>query len=85
MVNYISSGIYNVGSGEEISIHNLANKIKNVIGFKGDIIFDPNFPDGNPRKLLASSKLNNMGWTSSIKLEEGLNLTYSWFLENEAI
>lgn len=83
IINNIDSGIYNVGSGEEISIFDLANKIKEVIDFKGEIVFDTNFPDGNPRKLLDSSKLNSLGWTPSIKLDEGLKQTYKWFLENK--
>ena len=83
IINNIDSGIYNVGSGEEISIFDLANKIKEVIDFNGEIVFDTNFPDGNPRKLLDSSKLNSLGWTPSIKLDEGLKQTYKWFLENK--
>lgn len=83
IINNIDSGIYNVGSGEEISIFDLANKIKEVINYKGEIVFDTNFPDGNPRKLLDSSKLNSLGWTPSIKLDEGLQQTYKWFLENK--
>ena len=84
ILNNIDSGIYNVGSGEEISIFDLAKKIKNIVGFKGEIIFDSDFPDGNPRKLLDSSKLNKLGWTSRIKLDEGLIMTYKWFLKNNA-
>lgn len=80
--NNITTGIYNVGSGEEVSILKLANTIKSIIGFKGDLNFDKNFPDGNPRKLLDSSKLKNLGWAPAIGLEQGLKKTYSWFLSN---
>ena len=74
--------LLNVGSGYEISIKDLAEKIKTIIEFKGDILFDESRPDGNPRKLLDSSKINSHGWKSKISLDEGLMNTYSWFNEN---
>ncbi len=76
--------LLNVGSGEEISIKELAYKIKKIIGYKGDIEFDTKFPDGNPRKFLDSSKINSLGWKSKISLDHGLNLTYEWYLDNIA-
>ena len=74
--------ILNVGSGEEISIKELAIKIKSVIDFQGDLKFDQTKPDGNPRKLLDSSKINDLGWFSEVSLDDGLIKTYEWFLKN---
>ena len=80
--NDVSIDLLNVGSGDEISILDLANKIKNVIGFEGKIELDKSKPDGNPRKLLDSSKLNKLGWQSETTLVEGLTKTYNWYQEN---
>ena len=80
--NDISIDLLNVGSGDEISILDLANEIKNVIGFEGKIELDKSKPDGNPRKLLDSSKLNKLGWHSETTLVEGLTKTYNWYQEN---
>ena len=80
--NDISIDLLNVGSGDEISILDLANEIKNVIGFEGKIELDKSKPDGNPRKLLDSSKLNKLGWQSETTLVEGLTKTYNWYQEN---
>ena len=74
--------IINVGSGEEISIMNLINKIKEIVDYKGEIIFDDSMPDGNPRKLLDSSKINKLGWKSTTSLDEGLSQTYKWYINN---
>ncbi len=81
--NNIVNGTYNIGSGEEVSIYDLAQKIKKVIKFNGEINFDSNYPDGNPRKLLDTNKLINLGWSPKIFLDEGLNKTYDWYLKNE--
>ena len=75
--------LINVGTGEEISIVDLANLIKNIIGFEGNIQTDLSMPDGNPRKLLDSSLINKMGWKYSINLENGLEKTYDWYLKNK--
>ena len=80
--NDVSIDLLNVGSGDEISILDLANKIKNVIGFEGKIELDKSKPDGNPRKLLDSSKLNKLGWHSETTLVEGLTKTYNWYKQN---
>jgi len=80
--NDIEVDLLNIGSGEEVSINDLIYKIKDVVEFSGDIAFDPNMPDGNPRKLLDSSKVNGLGWKPSIRLEEGLVSTYTWFVNN---
>ena len=78
----VETDLLNVGSGNEITIKNLAEKIKKVIDYQGELIFDRSMPDGNPRKLIDSQKINNLGWEPSIDLDEGLKITYSWFLEN---
>ncbi len=70
----------NVGSGEDITIKELALTIAKVIGYEGAIDFDPTKPDGTPRKLMDSTRLNNLGWQASVSLEEGLRLAYSDFL-----
>lgn len=74
--------LLNVGSNHEISINSLAQKIKKTIGYEGDLIFDNSMPDGNPRKLLDSSKLFNMGWKPTVNIDEGLSKTYNWYLKN---
>tara|TARA_B110000914_G_C15469498_1_gene449946 strand:+ start:262 stop:1188 length:927 start_codon:yes stop_codon:yes gene_type:complete len=80
--NEINDDLINVGSGHEISIYDLGLLIKKVIGYEGDIVFDSSKPDGNPRKLLDSTLINSLGWNSSMKLEEGLSNTFSWFKKN---
>jgi len=69
----------NVGSGVDVSIRQLAEKMKQVIGFKGKLKFDSSKPDGPPRKLIDVTKLSKMGWNYQIELEDGLKLTYEWF------
>ena len=78
----IEIDLINVGSGYEISIKELAEKIKKVISFEGELSFDAEKPDGNPRKLLDSTKINDLGWKSKTDLDSGLKTSYEWFLEN---
>jgi GDP-L-fucose synthase len=80
--NNVEKELINVGSSEEISIKDLANLIKDITSYSGKIIFDENMPDGNPRKLLDSSFLHDLGWSSKIGLQDGLTRTYKWFVEN---
>lgn len=80
--NKISQDLLNIGSGQEITIKNLAMKIKKIIGYEGSLDFDSSKPDGNPRKLLDSSAINKLGWKSSISLDEGLEKSYEWYLNN---
>ena len=80
--NEIEDSILNVGSGDEVSIKSIAENIKQVIQYKGVLSFDTSKPDGNPRKLLNSSKMLNYGWKSEIQLFDGLESTYKWFQEN---
>ncbi|MEP9373358.1 GDP-L-fucose synthase [Mesorhizobium sp. KR1-2] len=82
--NFSDEAPINVGSGAEISIRGLANAIRDVVGYQGDLIFDASKPDGTPRKLADISKLEGMGWRPRIGLGEGLASTYDWFLANVA-
>jgi GDP-L-fucose synthase len=83
MNNYNDSEIINIGVGEDVSIKELAETIKEEVGFKGEITWDTSKPDGTPRKLLDVSKLKALGWEPSVSLEEGIKKTYEWFLENK--
>ena len=78
----VEADLINVGTGEEISILDLATLIKETVGFEGEILTDMSMPDGNPRKLLDSSLINKLGWNSSINLKTGIEQTYNWFKEN---
>ena len=80
--NDINEKLLNVGSGKEITIKNLSNLIKEIVGFEGKLNFDSSKPDGNPRKLLDSSKIFNLGWEPKIDLNIGLDTTYKWYLES---
>ncbi|MDP3181523.1 MAG: GDP-L-fucose synthase [Desulfobaccales bacterium] len=80
MENYEGSEIVNVGVGQDLSIRELAELVAQVVGFKGELAFDPSKPDGTPRKLLEVSRLHAMGWRAQMPLEEGLRRTYEWFL-----
>lgn len=73
---------YNIGTGIDYSIKELANIIKSIVGYDGKILWDTNKPDGTPRKLLDSSRFLNFGWKPSVPLETGLRLTYKWYLKN---
>ncbi len=73
------TGMFNIGSGQEVSIAELTRTICEVIGFEGDMVFDTNMPDGTPRKLLDTDKLSSQGWTASTSLKEGLAMAYQWY------
>ncbi|HEY5512031.1 MAG TPA: NAD-dependent epimerase/dehydratase family protein, partial [Geomonas sp.] len=73
----------NIGSGEELTIGELARRIGAVVGFTGEIRFDSSKPDGTPRKLCDVSKIHALGWRHRITLEEGLRSTYAWYLAQE--
>jgi len=79
---YDSSEIINVGWGEDISIRELAELICEVVGFRGELKWDPSKPDGTPRKLLDTSRIKNLGWQPTIALRDGIARTYEWFLDN---
>ncbi len=82
IINNVDPGIYNVGSNEEVTIKSLVENIKKVIQYPGEIVFDDSKPDGNPRKLLDSTKFRSLGWKPTVKLSAGLKITYEWFLNN---
>jgi GDP-L-fucose synthase len=75
-----STGLFNVGYGEDVTISELAGIVRDVIGYDGDILWDTNKPDGTPRKLLDSSRIRSTGWRPRIALREGIASTYAWFL-----
>ena len=72
----------NVGTGIDVTIKEMAETMKDVVGFKGDLYFDTSKPDGAPRKLIDVSRLSSMGWKHNISLKEGLAKTYKWYLKN---
>ena len=80
--NKLPEYLYNVGSGKDITIKELAETIQNVTGHEGNIVWDAEKPDGTPRKLMDVSKMKNIGWQYSTELTEGIEKTYTWFLEN---
>ena len=82
ILNKPSNSLLNVGSGMEISIYDLAKKIKKIIEFEGELVFDSSMPDGNPRKLLDSTEINKMGWSPKVDIDTGLKATYKWYKEN---
>jgi GDP-L-fucose synthase len=84
MDDYSGNNFLNIGVGEDISIKDLANLIKESVGFEGDLNFDKSKPDGTPRKLLDISKLHSLGWKHSITLSNGIEKTYNWFNKNYA-
>jgi GDP-L-fucose synthase len=83
MERYSSEDIVNVGYGREILITDLAAMVAKVIGFEGAITKDLGKPDGTPRKLMDSTRINEMGWQASTSLEDGIGKTYAWYLDNE--
>ena len=82
MENYSGNEFFNVGSGSDVSIKELAEIIKEVVGFEGAIVFDTTKPDGMPQKLLDVNKLKKAGWEYRTGLKEGLAMTYQWYLDN---
>jgi GDP-L-fucose synthase len=82
--NNLPEHLYNVGTGSDITIKELAQTIQKVVGHEGLIEWDASKPDGTPRKLMDVSKLSALGWEATISLEEGIQKTYAWFLNNQA-
>lgn len=80
--NELPDYLYNVGTGEDLTIKELAETIQKIIGHQGEIIWDASKPDGTPRKLMDISKMHELGWKHQINLEEGIQQTYDWFLTN---
>ncbi|MCI9127134.1 MAG: GDP-L-fucose synthase [Eubacterium sp.] len=82
MENYHGNNFINIGTGVDVSIQELAGIIAEIVGYEGEIVMDPEKPDGMPQKLLDVSKLNKMGWSHKIGLREGIRLTYEDFIKN---
>ena len=80
--NYSEYEHINCGSGEEVSIRELAETISSVIGYNGELVFDTTKPDGTPRKLMDSTKIRNLGWVPKITLANGVKMSYDWYLNN---
>jgi GDP-L-fucose synthase len=85
MQNYNEPNLINIGTGQDVTIKDLALLIKKIIGFEGELVFDSTKPDGTPRKLMDVSKLHNQGWKHTVNLEEGIKLAYADFLEKEEV
>jgi GDP-L-fucose synthase len=84
MQRYSQPGHINVGTGEEVTIRELAEQLAAIIGFTGSFSFDPTKPDGTPRKRLDIQRLTALGWRSTVPLDAGLRHVYAWFLEHHA-
>lgn len=82
MENYDGEQHVNIGTGEEVSIRQLAETVKEAVGFEGKLVFNTDMPDGTPRKLTTVDKLHGLGFMHKISLNEGIKLAYNWFLEN---
>ena len=82
MENYDGEQHVNIGTGEEVSIRQLAETVQEVVGFEGELIFNTNMPDGTPRKLTTVDKLHALGWKHKVSLKDGIQLAYDWYLQN---
>ncbi|WP_434783349.1 GDP-L-fucose synthase family protein [Flavobacterium panacagri] len=80
--NELPEHLYNIGTGEDLTIKELALTIQKIVGHTGELIWDESKPDGTPRKLMDVSKMHHIGWKHQVNLEEGIQKTYDWFLEN---
>lgn len=80
--NYSGEQHVNIGTGKELTIKELADTVKKVVGFTGEIVWNKDMPDGTPRKLTDVSKLHDLGWNHKVDLEEGVQLAYDWFKAN---
>ncbi|APU68653.1 GDP-L-fucose synthetase [Christiangramia flava JLT2011] len=82
--NKLPENLYNIGTGKDLTINDLANSIQEIVGHKGQIIWDSSKPDGTPRKLMNVDKIKKAGWEANTDLKEGIHITYNWFLENQS-
>lgn len=80
--NTLPDYLFNVGTGEDLTIRELAETIQKITGHQGEIVWDASKPDGTPRKLMDVSKMHELGWKHKVELEEGIQMTYDWFLEH---
>jgi GDP-L-fucose synthase len=83
MENYNENEIINIGTGDDLTIQELCGIIKNIVDYKGEIIFDPSKPDGTPKKLLDITKIKFLGWAPSVDMTNGLKKTYEWYIQNK--
>lgn len=83
MKKYDGKQLLNIGTGQDLSIKELAKKIQEIVGFRGKIIWDKSKPDGTPRKLLNNQRIKEIGWQAKTNLDEGVKQSYRWFLENQ--
>jgi GDP-L-fucose synthase len=81
MDNYQGNDFFNVGYGDEVTIKELAELVKRVVGYEGELVFDSTKPNGTPRKLTDISRIKALGWSPKITLEEGIRTTYEWFCQ----
>ena len=81
--NKLPENLYNIGTGKDLTIKQLAELIQKTVGHQGEIIWDSSKPDGTPRKLMNVDKMKNAGWEASTQLENGIKKTYEWFLDNQ--
>lgn len=84
MQHYDDESIVNIGTGEDVSIKVLAEVIKDIVGYKGNIVFDSSKPDGTPKKVTDVTKLNSLGWQSNTSLRDGIGMAYDWYLNNQS-
>ncbi len=82
MENNLGESLYNIGTGEDLTIKELAETVQKIVGHTGEIVWDSSKPDGTPRKLMDVSKMSAAGWTAKMKLPDGIAHTYKWFLNN---
>ncbi|NBT89902.1 MAG: GDP-L-fucose synthase, partial [Verrucomicrobia bacterium] len=82
MQRYNEEELVNIGSGTDVSIAELAEMVKRVVGFPGGIRWDSNKPDGTPRKLLDVTRIRKLGWQAAVPVEQGIASTYDWFLKH---
>lgn len=82
MENYDGEEQVNIGTGEELTIKELAETVKAVVGFEGKLSFNAEMPDGTPRKLCNVTKLQSLGWKHQVELKEGIEKAYQWYLKN---
>ena len=84
MENYDEKHFLNIGTGQDVSIKELAIMIKNIVGYNGDLVFDADKPGGVPKRLLDVTKLHDLGWKHKVDLDSGLKRTYKWFLNQSS-
>jgi len=84
MLHYSGEDIINIGCGEDITIAELAELIRKAVGYEDELVFDTSKPDGTPRKLLDTTRINNLGWQPKIELKEGITSVYAWFKKQHA-